>query len=76
MTNPHFQSNFKFILRINNSHTLLNGELTSKGRTRTKSIRSLRRSVYPKIFQVCARQRRQWESRLMHSIGPRLVSFQ
>lgn len=74
MTNPHFQSNFKVTLRINNSHTLLNGELTSKGRT--KCIRSLRRSIYPKIFQVCVRQWRHWESRLVHSIDPRLVSFQ
>lgn len=29
MTNPHSQSNFKVTLRINNSHTLVNNELTS-----------------------------------------------
>lgn len=43
MTNPHSQSNFKVTLRINNSRTLFNNDLTSKGKTRTKSIRSMRR---------------------------------
>lgn len=52
MTNPHSQSNFKVTRRINNSHTLFNNNLTFKGKTRTQSIRSMRRSIYPKSFRV------------------------